>query len=171
MEEKNISGIDIEIAKEIMKDEDLIDKKLQRDLVKAKHRERRLKLKEEKRKQKESRNPSIKLEKEGSDDDFYDRTDKLIDELPDPDAVYDKQNDYSSNDDSDNQDYDQFNQIQEEEEQDEEEEETEEQEEYERQVTKKRKIGTKIDTKFKKLKEKELDLADYETLAMHLLNN
>jgi ATP-dependent RNA helicase DDX10/DBP4 len=164
LEEKNISGIDIEIAKEIMKDEDLIDKKLYRDLVKAKHKERRLKLKEEKRKEKESRNPSVILQNEGSDDDMNDITNKYIDELPDPDLVYNQQNDNSSHSDSDYEDYNQFNDKQDIND-------IEEEEESERPKTKRRKIVSKNKRYSQKSNDKELDLADYETLAIHLLKN
>jgi ATP-dependent RNA helicase DDX10/DBP4 len=163
LEEKDISGIDIEIAKEIMKDEDLIDKKLYRDLVKAKHKERRLKLKEEKRKLKQSRNPSVVLENEGSDDDMNGMTNKYIDELPDPDFVYNQQNDNSSHSDSDYEDYNQFN--------DKQDIKDIEEEESERPKNKRRKILSRNKIYSQKSNDKELDLADYETLAIHLLKN
>ncbi|CAG2169810.1 unnamed protein product [Oppiella nova] len=104
LDEKGISGIDIEIAKQIMKDEDVIDKKLYKDLVKAKHKEKRLKLKEQKRREKESRSGSAVLGGRsggGVDDSSYNQLNSLIDALPDPDVVYGQQSDQSSGNESD----------------------------------------------------------------------
>jgi hypothetical protein len=125
-------------------------------------------LKEEKRKLKQSRNPSVVLENEGSDDDMNDMTNKYIDELPDPDFVYNQEKHNSSHSDSDYEHYNQFNDKQDikdiEEEEDEE-------EESERPKNKRRKIQSKNKIYSQKSNDKELDLADYETLAIHLLKN
>lgn len=105
-------GIDIELAREVLREEDVIDKQLQRNLVKQKHREMRIKQKEAKRKQSDrARGPAARLAAgddadafdTDDDDQLYDgETSNYIDQLPDPEKVYSKTN--SDLDDSD-QDY------------------------------------------------------------------
>lgn len=98
------SGIDIDIVKKVMEDEDKIDKKRYRELIKEKHRAKKAKLKEEKVKKKhgevdeefgneEEEEADFDTMDLGNDDDNdsdqdYDGlTQKYIDELPDPDEV------------------------------------------------------------------------------------
>lgn len=101
LEEKNIAGIDIEIAKQIMKDEDRIDKRLHQKVV----REKKQKLKE-KEVMRDSRKRAALLGDEADDDeaDLDDKTREYIDDLPDPDKVYGNMNsdddDESDSDDS-----------------------------------------------------------------------
>ena len=115
LDEKCKSGIDIAIAKEIMEDEDKIDKELQRKIIKEKHKAKRLKEREEKKKkaeeakkrfaerkglskpdrkslvnddsQAESEEES-EVESEEEDSDHDEKLSKYIDELPDPDEYY-----------------------------------------------------------------------------------
>ncbi|XP_053214874.1 probable ATP-dependent RNA helicase DDX10 [Panonychus citri] len=119
LDEKCKSGIDINIAKEIMEDEDKIDKELQRKLIKEKHKAKRLKEREEKKvKAEEARkrfaerkglaksDPKSHDEDEGtsqdeSDPDDSEREDQLneyIDQLPDPDLYYNNDDDEDDDD-------------------------------------------------------------------------
>ena len=90
LEEKNISGIDIELAKEIMKDEDLIDKKLRRNLINQKHKEKKRKDKEKKNQDKNVESAQLYVDEDDGDDGHLDR---LIDALPDPKKYYDSDGD------------------------------------------------------------------------------
>jgi len=85
LEEKNMSGIDIDLVKEIMKDEDRIDKKLQRKTVQEKKKKRKLREKEGRREQ--SKGTVVFGDEE---DDMDDTTSRFIDALPDPDRLYNK---------------------------------------------------------------------------------
>ncbi|XP_045498968.1 probable ATP-dependent RNA helicase DDX10 [Colias croceus] len=81
---ENVGGIDIEKAKEVLKEEDKYDKQRFREKVKAKHKEQKRKLKNKKK------------EEEGEKDDFGSQSDSEgpdLSWLPDPDKVYDKKND------------------------------------------------------------------------------
>lgn len=90
------SGIDIEIAKKIMQEEDQIDKKLYRDIVKEKHLKKKLKMKEMKNKNKKPIEESVQLM--ASEDEDESMTDRYIDALPDPDKVYGDQEDDDNED-------------------------------------------------------------------------
>lgn len=98
------SGIDIEIAKKIMQDEDKVDKKLYSDIIKEKHRIKKLKLKEMKREKKKGKEPSdvpveLDYDDEGEEDGYADEmTQKLIESLPDPDKFNLEENDDSDQD-------------------------------------------------------------------------
>lgn len=92
---ENVGGIDIEKAKEVLREEDKYDKIRFREKVKAKHREHKRKLKNKKK------------EEEGDKDDFGSQSESDgpdLSWLPDPDKVYGKNNnsdvELDSNDDS-----------------------------------------------------------------------
>ena len=200
LEVQDISGIDIEMAKEIMKEEDLFDKKLYRDLVKAQHKEKRLKKKEEKRREREERSGLAKLQSAGPEDDSYQPTSELIDALPDPDLIYNNDSNNSEDDgqyqseDNDNEEgsdeevdqgIDKFEEndesidedndnskhisYQESDESEEEKEKIIKIQKQKPQSKRKNKQKTEIQKKRQRL-DKELDIRDYETLAIHLLN-
>lgn len=79
---ENVGGIDIEKAKEVLKEEDKFDKIRFREKVKAKHKEQKRKIKNKK-----------KEEEEGEKDDFGSQSESDgpdLSWLPDPDKVYDK---------------------------------------------------------------------------------
>ena len=85
LEQRKESGIDIELAKEIMKDEDKVDKMLHKKVIKEKKFKKKLKEKEAKRKEKRA---ILLAGHEDTDaDELDERTQKFIDELPDPDQV------------------------------------------------------------------------------------
>lgn len=79
-ENEGEGGLDIEKAKEILREEDKFDKKVFKERVKAKHKEEKRKLKEKKRKEQEEH------------DDFGEAPDDEPDLswLPDPDKIYGK---------------------------------------------------------------------------------
>ncbi|CAG4928659.1 unnamed protein product [Colias eurytheme] len=92
---ENVGGIDIEKAKEVLKEEDKYDKQRFREKVKAKHKEQKRKLKNKKK------------EEEGEKDDFGSQSDSEgpdLSWLPDPDKVYDKKNDSGDEDSADDRD-------------------------------------------------------------------
>lgn len=91
------SGINIEIAKKIMKEEDQIDKKLYRNVIKEKHLKKKLKLKEIKNKNKGSN--EVQLFDEVDEEDEETTTQQYIDELPDPDKVFNNSDSEIENDD------------------------------------------------------------------------
>ncbi|CAG2106421.1 unnamed protein product [Medioppia subpectinata] len=181
LDEKNINGIDIEIAKEIMKDEDIIDKKLYKDLVKAKHKEKRIKLKELKRREKQNKSGSAVLASdEAVDDRSYNHLNSLIDALPDPDVIYGQQSDESSggqsndeyNEDEDSENEEQMNDSDEESDrQSNRSEDNESEEESDNRHVIKRKPKQQIVTNKRQKLGNGLDLTDCEALAIHLLNN
>lgn len=74
----NIGGIDIEEAKQMLREEDVYDKQLFREKVKAKHREEKRKAKEEAKRA------------EMEDASSSDETSVDLSWLPDPDKVYGK---------------------------------------------------------------------------------
>jgi len=102
-EKEDVSGIDIEKAKEILRLEDKYDKELFRERIRARHREERLKAKSERRNsrknqdqdeddQKPSKDKIVKIGKsnkreQDSDEEESDYEPNL-DWLPDPDKVY-----------------------------------------------------------------------------------
>ncbi|KAJ0183055.1 hypothetical protein K1T71_001031 [Dendrolimus kikuchii] len=78
---ENVGGIDIEKAKEVLKEEDKFDKIRFREKVKAKHKEQKRKLKNKKK------------EEDGEKDDFGSQSESDgpdLSWLPDPDKVYGK---------------------------------------------------------------------------------
>ncbi|XP_045769169.1 probable ATP-dependent RNA helicase DDX10 [Maniola jurtina] len=86
---ENVGGIDIEKAKEVLREEDKYDKIRFREKVKAKHKEQKRKLKNKSK------------DEEGEKDDFGSQSESDgpdLSWLPDPDKIYDK------NDDSDRED-------------------------------------------------------------------
>ncbi|XP_038214026.1 probable ATP-dependent RNA helicase DDX10 [Zerene cesonia] len=93
---ENVGGIDIEKAKEVLKEEDKYDKERFREKVKAKHKEQKRKLKNKK-----------KEEDEGEKDDFGSQSESEgpdLSWLPDPDKVYDKKNESGDEDSDDDRD-------------------------------------------------------------------
>ncbi|RWS08741.1 putative ATP-dependent RNA helicase DDX10-like protein [Dinothrombium tinctorium] len=170
LEEKKTSGIDIELAKEIMRDEDKIDKQLYRQMIKEKHRagtqftvyffkERRIKEKEKRRNGHKSAKAYLDAEEESENEDEID-TQKYIAELPDPDAHYDSKDESNeseheyaaSNDSSDEKEDDSDNS---------------EEEEFVRKK-KRRKFSESSDNY---VPDTGLSLLEDESLAVHLLNN
>lgn len=81
-------GIDIEQAKQMLREEDVFDKQLFREKVKAKHREEKRKAKEEAKR--------AEMEDSSSDEASVD-----LSWLPDPDKVYGKRENGDSEDDFD----------------------------------------------------------------------
>src|SRR5699024_73155 len=75
---------DIEVSKRIMEEEDKLDKQMYRNLVKEKRKAKKLKLKAQKAQSTGAAGLSI----DNSDNDM---TDYYIDALPDPDALYQKE--------------------------------------------------------------------------------
>ncbi|XP_011551069.3 probable ATP-dependent RNA helicase DDX10 [Plutella xylostella] len=91
-ESENVGGIDIEKAKEVLREEDKYDKQRFREKVKAKHKEEKRKLKNKKK------------EEEGEKDDFGSESESDgpdLSWLPDPDKIYGEKN---ASDDEDNDD-------------------------------------------------------------------
>ncbi|KAG7212190.1 hypothetical protein KM043_012530 [Ampulex compressa] len=86
------SGINIEIAKQILREEDQFDKQRFKQKIKEKHREQKRKLKAGKKAMEEEQNEEDKLdgnlEDEASEDDF---SEPDLSWLPDPDKIYGKQ--------------------------------------------------------------------------------
>lgn len=128
LDEKCKSGIDIAIAKEIMEDEDKIDKEIQRKIIKEKHKAKRLKEREEKKQKAEEAKKRFaerkglskpdrkslvnddsraeseeesEVESEEEDSDHDEKLSKYIDELPDPDEYYGNDEDDEEEDDID----------------------------------------------------------------------
>lgn len=90
------SGINIEIAKQILREEDQFDKKRFREKIREKHREEKRKLKAKKLKvnDEEEKDASLSNEEvDGNDDISEDESDEGpdISWLPDPDKIYGKQ--------------------------------------------------------------------------------
>lgn len=83
--DKTVSGIDIEVSKKIMEEEDKLDKQAYATLVKEKRQAKKLKLKAQKANAKSG--PAAGL---AFDDADNERNDAFIDALPDPDAIYAK---------------------------------------------------------------------------------
>ncbi|CAH2002923.1 unnamed protein product [Acanthoscelides obtectus] len=82
-ENENEGGIDIEKAKQVLKEEDKFDKQLFKEKVKAKHKEQKRKLKEQKKKEREDKDDFGTSESEEEPD---------LSWLPDPDKVYNNEN-------------------------------------------------------------------------------
>ncbi|XP_017786632.1 PREDICTED: probable ATP-dependent RNA helicase DDX10 [Nicrophorus vespilloides] len=164
-EKKQVSGIDIEEAKEMLREEDRFDKQVFREKVKAKHKEEKKKLKEQRKKDKED-------EDEGEKDDFGSDEESEYEPdlswLPDPDKVYGQKDDGDSDefyegkrgDDDDDNDDDHEEEVE---------------EEKPQKKSKKRKL-LEPDSKPKKKKNKladigaNLDVNEAEELAMMLLS-
>lgn len=88
------SGINIEIAKQILREEDQFDKKRFREKIREKHREEKRKLKAKKKKDEEEKEASSNEEVDaGNDDVSEDESGEGpdISWLPDPDKIYGKQ--------------------------------------------------------------------------------
>jgi len=92
-------GINIEEARQALREEDKFDKELFRQKIKARHREERLKAKAERRKNK----PAQEQDEEDGDaeSDVDDTVAEIIDALPDPDKVYGPRRSDSEDDGSD----------------------------------------------------------------------
>lgn len=110
-ENEEDSGINIELAKQILREEDKFDKRRFREKVKEKHREEKRKLKASKRKADEDKvSDDDKVSDEGVEDNAGDVASESEDSgpdlswLPDPDKIYGEQGENeeeaSDNDDS-----------------------------------------------------------------------
>lgn len=92
---ENVGGIDIEKAKEVLKEEDKFDKIRFREKVKAKHKEQKRKLKNKKKEEAEEQDDfGSQSESDGPD----------LSWLPDPDKIYGKKDSGSENDQSNTED-------------------------------------------------------------------
>ncbi|XP_068633836.1 probable ATP-dependent RNA helicase DDX10 [Battus philenor] len=92
---ENVGGIDIEKAKEVLKEEDKFDKIRFREKVKAKHKEQKRKLKNKKKEDAEEQDEfGSQSESDGPD----------LSWLPDPDKVYGQKDSGSDNEDKSNTD-------------------------------------------------------------------
>lgn len=85
-------GIDIEKAKEILREEDRFDKQRFRDRIKEKHRELKRKLKASKKQESETEEELANSGNSDSDSDSYQPD---LSWLPDPDKIYGKKDDLS----------------------------------------------------------------------------
>lgn len=90
------SGINIEIAKQILREEDQFDKQRFREKIREKHREEKRKLKARKMKanDEKEKDASLPNEEEDANDDFSEDESGEgpdISWLPDPDKIYGKQ--------------------------------------------------------------------------------
>ena len=155
LEEKQMSGIDIELAKEIMKDEDIVDKQIHRKVVQEKKLKRKLKEKEARRKDKYGDKRAVLLagdDDENEDDDLDETTKRYIDELPDPDKLK------ARTDEGDESDF----------------EEEISEEEDERPVNKKKKTKSRqlasSSSSDEDAESNDWELPDRESLALHLLS-
>lgn len=158
LEERHVSGIDIELAKEIMRDEDKVDKLIHRKVIHENKLKRKLKEKEAKRKERYADKRAVLLagvdEDEDEEADLDETTRMYIDALPDPDQLAAREEeDESSQDES-----------------------SESAEDDEKPVTEKKKK-----TKFRQLvsssssseeetESNDWELPDRESLALHLLS-
>nr|XP_012144472.1 PREDICTED: probable ATP-dependent RNA helicase DDX10 [Megachile rotundata] len=93
------SGINIEIAKQILREEDRIDKQRFKEKVKEKHREEKRKLKASKKKIENKNSDEDEVQESANDDDNSDSEYSAPDLswLPDPDKIYGKQQDEETN--------------------------------------------------------------------------
>ena len=91
-------GIDIALAKEVLKAEDKFDKATERARIKEKHKKERRKEKEQNPRQKAEQKDSD--DEEGDDDDDYEEPD--LSWLPDPDKLHGKENDNNDESEEDN---------------------------------------------------------------------
>ncbi|KAL3882164.1 hypothetical protein ACJMK2_028532 [Sinanodonta woodiana] len=85
-----VGGIDIEMARRRMKEEDWVDKQLFREKIKKRHQEERLK-KKEKRRAKMQQNREVKEEEEEEDEVVLGGEESEVnplDFIPDPDEIY-----------------------------------------------------------------------------------
>lgn len=90
------SGIDIEVSKRIMEEEDVRDKAAYQQLIKERRREKKAKEKEKKA-AKKGGSAGLLVDE--------DKTDFYIDNLPDPDAIYEKKEGDDDHLDDDNEEY------------------------------------------------------------------
>lgn len=90
------SGINIEIAKKILREEDRFDKQLFKEKVKEKHREEKRKLKASKKKIEKKNSDEEEVQESANDDDDGSDSEYSAPDLswlPDPDKIYGKQQD------------------------------------------------------------------------------
>lgn len=96
-ENEERSGIDIEKAKEILREEDRFDKQRFKEKVKAKHREEKRKLKASKNAEKEAeQEEGNETEGEEEDDGSSEGDEPDLSWLPDPDKIYGKRDNGNS---------------------------------------------------------------------------
>ncbi|KAI4492681.1 hypothetical protein M0804_002472 [Polistes exclamans] len=87
------SGIDIEIAKQVLREEDQFDKRRFRDKIKEKHRQEKLKLKALKKGKNKDTSDNEELQEENNDEASESEvSEQNLSWLPDPDKMYGEQN-------------------------------------------------------------------------------
>ena len=87
-EKEEASGINIEVAKQVLREEDKFDKQRFREKIKEKHREEKRKLKAQKKSEKEEQESDDGGESGEESGDSYEPD---LSWLPDPDKIYGKQ--------------------------------------------------------------------------------
>ncbi|KAK3605178.1 hypothetical protein CHS0354_012984 [Potamilus streckersoni] len=89
-DEEAVGGIDIEMARRRMKEEDWVDKQLFREKIKKKHKEERLKKKEERRAKMQQNRADEQEEDEGNEVVLEGEESEVnpLDFIPDPDEIY-----------------------------------------------------------------------------------
>lgn len=87
-ENEEASGINIEVAKQVLREEDRFDKQRFREKIKEKHREEKRKLKAQRKAEREAKESE---EEEGSGEESGDSYEPDLSWLPDPDKIYGKQ--------------------------------------------------------------------------------
>lgn len=89
-------GIDIEKAKELLREEDKFDKQRFRELTKKKHREKKIKLKKQKAKEEEQDSDESEMQDDFGDSESDEGPD--LSWIPDPGKLYNKDNDSPESD-------------------------------------------------------------------------
>ncbi|XP_015188829.1 PREDICTED: probable ATP-dependent RNA helicase DDX10 [Polistes dominula] len=86
------SGINIEVAKQVLREEDQFDKQRFRDKIKEKHRQERLKLKALKKEKNKDTSDNEELQEENNDEASESEvSEQNLSWLPDPDKIYGEQ--------------------------------------------------------------------------------
>lgn len=156
-ENEEASGINIEVAKQVLREEDKFDKERFRAKIREKHREERRKMKAQKKKDDSDEEP----EPEAEDDEYYNKSEgdesdgPDLSWLPDPDKIYGPKKDSSAEESNEELD----------------------DSEIEQHIHKpsKRKLITQEEVKLERHKKRKTiennDLLATEELALHLLHN
>ncbi|XP_063404432.1 probable ATP-dependent RNA helicase DDX10 [Mytilus trossulus] len=105
-DDEDEGGINIQVARQRMMEEDKFDKQLFRERIKQKHKEERIKKKEKNRekKKKNDDNDEDQDDEEGVPFEGTEDTDQLIAELPDPDKIYGRESGEEDNSDEEESD-------------------------------------------------------------------
>lgn len=86
------SGINIEVAKQVLREEDQFDKQRFREKIKEKHREEKLKLKANKKAKNKDESDDEESREANGDVSESEFSEPDLSWLPDPDKIYGKQN-------------------------------------------------------------------------------